>query len=80
VTKRLFVVRHGATERPGVLLGQYDAALSEEGRRQAREVARQLAGERIERAVSSALARARQSAGILGEYLGVRCEVDAGLN
>ena len=73
-------MRHGATEKPGVLLGQYDAALSDEGRRQAREAAQQLAGERIERVVSSALLRARQTAELLAENFGCGAEADAGLN
>jgi probable phosphoglycerate mutase len=73
-------MRHGATEKPGVLLGQFDAVLSDEGRRQARETARQLVSERIERIVCSALARARETAQILAEHLGVAMVSDAGLN
>jgi broad specificity phosphatase PhoE len=80
VTKQIHVMRHGATEKPGVLLGQFDAALSGEGRRQARETARQLAAERIERVVSSALLRARETAQILADCLGLGAEADSGLN
>jgi broad specificity phosphatase PhoE len=80
VTKQVYLVRHGVTEKPGVLLGQYDAALSAEGRRQASEMALQLANERIERIVSSSLLRARATAAFLAERLGIGVETDAGLN
>lgn len=73
-------MRHGATEKPGVLLGQCDAALSAAGRRQALETAQQLAGERIERVVSSALLRARETADVVAECFGISAEADAGLN
>jgi probable phosphoglycerate mutase len=80
VTKQFHVMRHGATEKPGVLLGQFDAALSDEGRWQAREAARLLAGERIERLVSSTLLRSRETAQTLAERLGIEAEADGGLN
>jgi broad specificity phosphatase PhoE len=80
VTKQIHVMRHGATEKPGVLLGQFDAALSDKGRGQALETARQLAGERIERVVSSTLQRARETARVLAERFGIGAEADSGLN
>jgi len=80
VTKEFYLMRHGVTEKPGVLLGQFDAVLSAEGRRQAREAAEQLAKQRIERVVSSALLRARETAGFLAERLGISAEADAALN
>lgn len=80
VTKEFYLMRHGVTEKPGVLLGQYDAVLSAEGRRQAKDAAEQLAKQRIERVVSSALQRARETAGFLVEHLGISAEADAALN
>jgi alpha-ribazole phosphatase len=80
VTKEFYLMRHGATEKPGVLLGQCDAALSAEGRQQAREMAQQLANQRIVRVVSSALLRARETAGFLAERLAISAATDGGLN
>ena len=73
-------MRHGVTEKPGILLGQFDAALSAEGRQQAREIAQQLVSERIERVVSSALRRARETAEVLAECFRISAEADAALN
>jgi broad specificity phosphatase PhoE len=80
VSKELYLLRHGATEKPGVLLGQYDAALSAEGRRQARDAAQLLAHERIERVVCSTLLRARETAQFVAERFGISPEADAALN
>jgi broad specificity phosphatase PhoE len=80
VIKIIYLLRHGATEKPGVLLGQCNAALSEQGRGQARETARQLAAEPIERIVSSTLLRARETAAILAGRLGITAEADAAWN
>jgi len=80
VTKEFYLMRHGVTEKPGILLGQFDAALSAEGRQQAREIAQQLVSERIERVVSSALRRARETAEVLAECFGISAEADAALN
>jgi 2,3-bisphosphoglycerate-dependent phosphoglycerate mutase len=80
VTKEFYLMRHGVTEKPGVLLGQYDATLSAEGRRQARDAAQQLAHERIERVVSSTLLRARETAQFVAERFGIGPEADGALN
>jgi broad specificity phosphatase PhoE len=80
VTKELYLVRHGATENPGVLLGQSDVALSAEGRRQVREMAEQLAYRRVERVVSSVLRRALETARFLAGRFGVSVETDAAWN
>lgn len=88
MSKEFYIVRHGLTEKPGVLLGQHDVALSGEGRRQASELARQLAAETaaetpaktIERIVSSQLRRARETAAVLAESCGLSVETDARLN
>jgi broad specificity phosphatase PhoE len=66
----LIVVRHGRTawNAAGRFQGQTDVPLDDEGRAQARAVAAMLAGETIDRAVASDLARARETAEIvLGE-------------
>ncbi len=80
MTKQFYLLRHGVTEKPGVLLGQYDAALSAAGRKQAREAAQRLAHQPIERVVSSALLRAREMAQFVAEHFGIRVEADAALN
>jgi broad specificity phosphatase PhoE len=80
VRKTFYLVRHGVTEHPGVLLGQHDAALSDEGRRQARDVAQRMTPQGIERLVASSLRRARETAQVLSEHLGIPVEIDAGLN
>ncbi len=64
---RILLARHGVTDdtqarRYG---GRMDVPLNEEGRRQAALLGKRLAGERIDRAFSSDLARARQTAEIV---------------
>jgi broad specificity phosphatase PhoE len=80
VRKRFFVVRHGLTEKPGVLLGQCDAGLSTEGVQQARLVADEFNSEGIERVVSSCLARARETASWIARPLGLDVDTDDRLN
>jgi broad specificity phosphatase PhoE len=80
VRKQFYILRHGLTASPGVLLGQFDTPLSEEGARQAQQAAAELAAEGIERVVSSALARARETAGWIAERLGLETEIDERLN
>jgi len=69
-------VRHGETEknRAGVWQGQLDVPLSETGRRQIVRLAARLRRwpERFDRLYTSDLARARESAEILGQALGLR--------
>ena len=78
--KRFYIVRHGLTEKPGVLLGQYDAGLSAEGAQQARIIAGEFAGEGIERIVSSGLARARETASWIARRCGLDVDTDDRLN
>lgn len=60
--------------------GQADPELSRRGEQQAAQAADSLTGVRIDRVVSSDLRRARRTAGILAEALGVTAVgVDAGL-
>jgi broad specificity phosphatase PhoE len=77
----LLLVRHGETDwnADGRLQGQTDRPLSDFGRRQARKLAEELAGERLDAIYSSDLSRARETAEIVGERLGLPVEIDAGL-
>ena len=82
----LLLVRHGETDwnADGRLQGQTDRPLSDFGRRQARELGEQLKddeleGEKLEAIYSSDLARARETAEIVGELLGVPVVLDADL-
>ena len=74
--KRFYILRHGLTEKPGVLLGRFDARLSAEGIEQARQIANKLAGTGIERILSSTLARALETAGPAAGRLGLDLEID----
>lgn len=69
----LLLVRHGETDwnADGRLQGQTDRPLSDYGRRQARELAEQLADEELDAIYASDLARARETAEIVGERLGL---------
>ncbi|HET8752252.1 MAG TPA: histidine phosphatase family protein [Gaiellaceae bacterium] len=78
---RLLLVRHGETDwnADGRLQGQTDRPLSDFGRRQARKLAEELADERLEAIYSSDLIRARETAEIVGERLGLPVVLDAEL-
>jgi len=71
----LWLARHGVTakNREGVWQGQQDVPLAPEGRRQAEKLAGRLLrlGIRFDRLYSSDLARARATAEVLGEALGL---------
>jgi broad specificity phosphatase PhoE len=69
----LLLVRHGETDwnADGRLQGQTDRPLSDFGRRQAQELADELADEELEAIYASDLARARETAEIVGERLGL---------
>ena len=77
----LLLVRHAETDwnAEGRLQGQIDRPLTEFGRRQARQLAEQLGGEKLEAIYSSDLARARETADIVGERLGLPVELDSDL-
>ena len=77
----LLLVRHGETDwnADGRLQGQTDRPLSEVGRRQAAQLADELAEEELEAIYSSDLARARETAEIVGARLGLPVVVDPDL-
>jgi broad specificity phosphatase PhoE len=78
----LLIVRHGESEwnALGRWQGQADPELSVRGEEQAVRAARALAGTPISRVVSSDLSRARRTAGIIAERLGVTAiSVEQGL-
>jgi broad specificity phosphatase PhoE len=74
----LLLVRHGETDwnAEGRLQGQTDRPLNEFGRSQARALAEELDGERYDAIYSSDLARARETAEIVGERLDVPVVLD----
>ena len=76
----LWLVRHGETEknREGVWQGQLDVPLSPEGRTQAKRLAARLQrlGLRFDGLFSSDLARARETARVLGEALALEAKED----
>jgi probable phosphoglycerate mutase len=77
----LLLVRHGETDwnADGRLQGQTDRPLSDFGRRQAQQLADELAEEKLEAIYSSDLSRARETAEIVGERLGLPVVLDPGL-
>ena len=78
---RLLLVRHGETDwnADGRLQGQTDRPLSDFGRRQARRLALVLAAEDFEAIYSSDLARARETAEIVGARLELPVRFDPDL-
>lgn len=80
-TTRLLLARHGETDwnRIGRWQGQADPPLNELGRQQAGELAEQLAGDGVRAIYSSDLARASETASVVGERLGLAVVEDAGL-
>jgi broad specificity phosphatase PhoE len=77
----LLLVRHGETDwnAHGRLQGHTDRPLSDYGRRQARQLAGDLEDEGLGAIYSSDLARARETAGIVGERLGLPVVLDPDL-
>lgn len=68
----LILVRHGLPERVELARGRADPALSDTGRRQARQVGEWLSRETIEAVYTSPLRRAIETAQPLAESLGQR--------
>jgi broad specificity phosphatase PhoE len=77
----LLLVRHGETDwnAEGRLQGQTDRPLSDFGRRQARQLADEMADEELEAIYSSDLSRARETAAIVAERLGLPVVLDPDL-
>jgi len=77
----LLLVRHGETDwnAAGRLQGHTDRPLNDYGRRQARELAEQLADDGVQAVYASDLSRARETAEIVGGRLGLRVELDPDL-
>jgi len=77
----LLLVRHGETDwnADGRLQGHTNRPLSEFGRRQAQQLAAELESEELEAIYSSDLARARETAEIVGERLGLPVALDPDL-
>jgi broad specificity phosphatase PhoE len=77
----LLLVRHGETDwnADGRLQGHTDRPLTDFGRRQARQLAEELEREELEAIYSSDLARARETAEIVGERLELPVVLDADL-
>ena len=82
--RRLLLVRHGVTDwnREGRFQGHLDPPLGEDGRAEARLLARRMSNDddlRPSRIVSSTLSRALETAEVIGSALGVAVEPDARL-
>jgi 2,3-bisphosphoglycerate-dependent phosphoglycerate mutase len=77
----LLLVRHGETDwnADGRLQGHTDRPLSDYGRRQAAQLADALAGEELDAIYASDLARARETAEIVGERLHLPVELEPDL-
>jgi broad specificity phosphatase PhoE len=77
----LLLVRHGETDwnADGRLQGQADRPLSDFGRTQARQLGDALAEEKFEAIYSSDLARARETAEIVAERLGLPVSLEPDL-
>jgi probable phosphoglycerate mutase len=77
----LLLVRHGETDwnAAGRLQGHTDRPLNDFGRTQARRLAEQLADDGIAAIYASDLARARETAEIVGERLGLPVAIDPDL-
>jgi len=75
----LLLVRHGETDwnRDGRWQGRSDTRLNDRGREQARQLAAKLDG--VDVVYSSDLARARETADIVAQQLGLDIQVDARL-
>ena len=77
----LILVRHGETDwnRDRRVQGQTDLPLNETGRAQARALAEQLAGTRVDAVYASDLARARETAELLAAQRGLTVTLDPAL-
>jgi broad specificity phosphatase PhoE len=77
----ILLIRHGETawNRGKIFRGVYDIPLNENGRTQARQLAKALASRQIDVAYSSPLARAKETAQIVLEPHGIEAVIHKGL-
>jgi broad specificity phosphatase PhoE len=78
----ILLARHGETDdnlEPLRFQGFHDTPLNDTGRRQARELAERVAGDSIASLWSSDLSRARETAEIVGDRIGLEPALDARL-
>ena len=76
---RVFLARHGETDDnapPARVMGWIDTPLNERGREQARALAREAKQHDFQALYTSQLARARETATIVGEAIGLEAVVD----
>jgi broad specificity phosphatase PhoE len=75
---RLILIRHGQTDwnATGRWQGQADPPLNDTGRAQARQIALQLISQSIDVLISSDLARARETAKIIGAVIGLPVQLE----
>ena len=75
---QLLVIRHGQTawSKAGKHTGRTDVPLTQQGRQEARDAARTLAGWKLASAYSSPLERARETAEIVGPSCGFQFDDD----
>jgi probable phosphoglycerate mutase len=78
VSERIWLARHGETaaNAEGRVQGSLDPPLTERGREQARELAEKAAPLGLEALYTSQLARARETAEIVGAVIGLEPQVD----
>lgn len=81
MTRPVWLIRHAESvwNALGRWQGQADPGLSARGREQAAALARRLAGAGLEAVVTSDLRRARETAALLADALGLPVEIDARL-
>ena len=81
MSRRLILIRHGQTtyNATGRMQGHLDTELSELGYEQARAAARLLQDQGVSKIVASDLIRARETARVVAEALGVDFTTDARL-
>lgn len=81
-SRRIYLIRHGETElnRLGVFRGRYDVDLNENGRLQAKQIAKALSGKDLKFIVSSPLKRASETAITIAAELGIECRIEEAFN
>ena len=74
----LYIVRHGQTDwnKEKILQGQCNIPLNDGGRKEAKDVARQLGSYKIDRIISSTLDRALETAQIINQSINIPLSTD----